>query len=125
MLLADADRARALGLRPRARILTQCLIGAEPYYHLDGPVQATERVLARYSKGTQAKKTATAEMPTTATKAAINASDPSGSDWWGAVIEDPLYGRQACHCGKISIQQCVHCRPCPTLWREAGLVTKG
>jgi acetyl-CoA C-acetyltransferase len=47
VLLADADRARALGLRPRARILAQCLVGAEPYYHLDGPVQATERVLAR------------------------------------------------------------------------------
>jgi len=47
VLLADADRARALGLRPRARIVAQCLIGAEPYYHLDGPVQATERVLAR------------------------------------------------------------------------------
>ena len=32
-------------------------------------LQATERVLARYSKGTRPKKTATAEMPTTATKA--------------------------------------------------------
>ena len=47
VLLADADRARQLGLRPRARILAQCLIGAEPYYHLDGPVQATDRVLER------------------------------------------------------------------------------
>jgi acetyl-CoA C-acetyltransferase len=47
VLLIDAGRARALGLRPRARIVTQCLIGAEPYYHLDGPVQATERVLGR------------------------------------------------------------------------------
>ena len=47
VLLADADRARSLGLRPRARILAQCLVGAEPYYHLDGPVQATERVLER------------------------------------------------------------------------------
>ncbi|WP_027661063.1 steroid 3-ketoacyl-CoA thiolase [Salinispora fenicalii] len=47
VLLMEADRARALGLRPRARIVAQCLIGAEPYYHLDGPVQATERVLAR------------------------------------------------------------------------------
>jgi acetyl-CoA C-acetyltransferase len=47
VLLADADRARQLGLRPRARILAQCLIGAEPFYHLDGPVQATERVLER------------------------------------------------------------------------------
>jgi acetyl-CoA C-acetyltransferase len=51
VLLADADRARQLGLRPRARILAQCLIGAEPYYHLDGPVQATERVLQRSGMG--------------------------------------------------------------------------
>jgi acetyl-CoA C-acetyltransferase len=46
VLLADADRARELGLRARARIVAQCLIGAEPYYHLDGPIAATERVLA-------------------------------------------------------------------------------
>ena len=46
VLLLDADRAGQLGLRPRARVLAQCLIGAEPYYHLDGPVAATERVLA-------------------------------------------------------------------------------
>jgi acetyl-CoA C-acetyltransferase len=46
VLLADAGRARELGLRARARILAQCLIGAEPYYHLDGPIAATERVLA-------------------------------------------------------------------------------
>jgi len=51
VLLADADRARQLGLRPRAQILAQCLIGAEPYYHLDGPVQATERVLERSGMG--------------------------------------------------------------------------
>jgi len=47
VLLMDAERARELGLRPRARIVAQCVVGAEPYYHLDGPVQATERVLAR------------------------------------------------------------------------------
>jgi acetyl-CoA C-acetyltransferase len=47
LLLLEAGRARDLGLRPRARIVAQCLIGAEPYYHLDGPVAATERVLAR------------------------------------------------------------------------------
>ncbi|GAA4527708.1 steroid 3-ketoacyl-CoA thiolase [Amycolatopsis samaneae] len=47
LLLMDADRARALGLRPRARIVAQALVGAEPYYHLDGPVRATERVLAK------------------------------------------------------------------------------
>ncbi|MGW5746149.1 steroid 3-ketoacyl-CoA thiolase [Amycolatopsis sp. NPDC003861] len=47
LLLLDADRAAALGLRPRARIVAQALVGAEPYYHLDGPIRATERVLAR------------------------------------------------------------------------------
>ncbi len=47
VMLMDADRARELGLRPRARIVTQCLVGAEPYYHLDGPVQATTRLLER------------------------------------------------------------------------------
>ncbi|HEV7977799.1 steroid 3-ketoacyl-CoA thiolase [Amycolatopsis sp.] len=47
VLLMDAGRARSLGLRPRARIVAQALVGAEPYYHLDGPVSATERVLAR------------------------------------------------------------------------------
>ena len=47
VLLVDEARARELGLRPRARIIAQCLIGDEPYYHLDGPVAATERVLRR------------------------------------------------------------------------------
>ena len=46
VLLVDADRARSLELRPRARIVAQCLIGAEPYFHLDGPIAATRRVLA-------------------------------------------------------------------------------
>jgi acetyl-CoA C-acetyltransferase len=47
VLLMSEDRARELGLRPRARIVSQCLIGDDPYYHLDGPVAATERVLRR------------------------------------------------------------------------------
>ncbi|MFL6144822.1 MAG: steroid 3-ketoacyl-CoA thiolase [Labedaea sp.] len=47
VLLLDAGKARALGLRPRARILAQCLVGADPYLHLDGPVQATDRLLGR------------------------------------------------------------------------------
>jgi acetyl-CoA C-acetyltransferase len=47
VLLMDEEKARSLGLTPRARIVAQCLVGAEPYYHLDGPVQATERLLAR------------------------------------------------------------------------------
>jgi acetyl-CoA C-acetyltransferase len=47
VLLVEKDRADRLGLRPRARIVAQCLVGAEPYYHLDGPIAATDRVLAR------------------------------------------------------------------------------
>ncbi|NIH88136.1 steroid 3-ketoacyl-CoA thiolase [Amycolatopsis granulosa] len=47
VLIMDSARAAALGLRPRARIRAQALVGAEPYYHLDGPVQATSRVLER------------------------------------------------------------------------------
>jgi acetyl-CoA C-acetyltransferase len=47
VLLLEERRARSLGRRPRARIVAQCLVGAEPYYHLDGPVAATERVLSR------------------------------------------------------------------------------
>ncbi len=47
VLLMDDSRARALGLAPRARIVAQCLVGAEPYYHLDGPIAATQRVLER------------------------------------------------------------------------------
>jgi acetyl-CoA C-acetyltransferase len=47
VLLMDEAKAKALGLQPRARIVTQCLVGAEPYYHLDGPVQATSRLLER------------------------------------------------------------------------------
>lgn len=47
VLLMDEDKARALGLAPRARIVTQCLVGADPYFHLDGPVDATSWLLDR------------------------------------------------------------------------------
>lgn len=43
----DAERAQSLGLRPRARIVAQALVGAEPRFHLDGPVQATTGVLQK------------------------------------------------------------------------------
>ncbi|SEM07310.1 steroid 3-ketoacyl-CoA thiolase [Rhodococcus maanshanensis] len=46
-VLMDETVARGLGLRPRARIVKQCLIGAEPHFLLDGPVQAVELLLAR------------------------------------------------------------------------------
>ncbi len=45
LLLVDEELATSLGLKPRARIVASCLVGADPYYHLDGPVQATEAVL--------------------------------------------------------------------------------
>ncbi len=45
ILLMDEDVAKGLGLKPRARIVAQRLVGADPYFHLDGPVQATEKVL--------------------------------------------------------------------------------
>ena len=47
LLIMDEDKARALGLKPRARIKTHCLVGSDPYYHLDGPVDATQRILDR------------------------------------------------------------------------------
>jgi acetyl-CoA C-acetyltransferase len=47
VLIMDEAKARSLGLTPRARITAQCLVGSDPYYHLDGPVQATERLLSR------------------------------------------------------------------------------
>ncbi|NAS24631.1 steroid 3-ketoacyl-CoA thiolase [Herbidospora sp. NEAU-GS84] len=46
LLMSETATARH-GLRPRARILAQALVGAEPYFHLDGPVDATTRVLDR------------------------------------------------------------------------------
>jgi acetyl-CoA C-acetyltransferase len=45
VLWMSEERARAEGLTPRARIVAQALVGSDPYYHLDGPVEATQRVL--------------------------------------------------------------------------------
>ena len=47
VLLMSREKAQALGLKPRARIVAQALVGDEPYYHLNGPVAATQRVLNR------------------------------------------------------------------------------
>ncbi|MCP2242090.1 steroid 3-ketoacyl-CoA thiolase [Lentzea aerocolonigenes] len=47
VMVVDEEFAKAHGLRPRARIVTQCLVGSDPYYHLDGPVDATARLLER------------------------------------------------------------------------------
>jgi acetyl-CoA C-acetyltransferase len=48
--MAEA-RARQLGLRPRARVLHQALVGADPYYLLDGPIAATRAILERAGMG--------------------------------------------------------------------------
>ncbi len=45
VLWMSEERAKADGLRPRARIVAQALVGSDPYYHLDGPIAATTKVL--------------------------------------------------------------------------------
>jgi acetyl-CoA C-acetyltransferase len=47
VLWMSEHRARADGLRPRARIVGQALVGSDPYFHLDGPIAATTRILER------------------------------------------------------------------------------
>ena len=47
ILWMSEERAKAEGLRPRARIVAQALVGSDPYYHLDGPIAATETVLKK------------------------------------------------------------------------------
>jgi acetyl-CoA C-acetyltransferase len=47
VLWMSADKAKAAGLRPRARIVAQTLVGSDPYYQLDGPIPATTNVLAK------------------------------------------------------------------------------
>ncbi|TDC97398.1 steroid 3-ketoacyl-CoA thiolase [Actinomadura sp. 7K507] len=45
VLLMSRERAAGLGLRPRARIVASGMVGSDPYYHLDGPIEATRHVL--------------------------------------------------------------------------------
>ncbi|HUY62975.1 MAG TPA: steroid 3-ketoacyl-CoA thiolase [Acidimicrobiales bacterium] len=47
VLWMSEDRARSSGHTPRARIVAQALVGSDPYYHLDGPIDATAKVLAK------------------------------------------------------------------------------
>ncbi len=47
VLWMDEDKAKALGLKPRARMVHQLVTGSDPYYLLDGPVTATEKMLDR------------------------------------------------------------------------------
>jgi acetyl-CoA acyltransferase len=47
VLLMSADRAKALGLTPRARIVDQTTVGVDPVIMLTGPIPATRKLLER------------------------------------------------------------------------------
>ncbi len=47
VILMTAARARELGLKPRARILDQCLVGVDPILMLTGPIDATRKLFDR------------------------------------------------------------------------------
>lgn len=47
VLMMSAERARALGLRARAKITHQTLVGVDPVLMLTGPIDATRRILDR------------------------------------------------------------------------------
>jgi acetyl-CoA acetyltransferase family protein len=47
VLLMSADKAKALGLKARARIVDQTTVGCDPVKMLEGPIPATSKILAR------------------------------------------------------------------------------
>jgi acetyl-CoA C-acetyltransferase len=47
VLWMSEERAKAEGLKPRARIVAQAVVGSDPYYLLDGPVDVTRRLLEK------------------------------------------------------------------------------
>jgi acetyl-CoA C-acetyltransferase len=47
VLIATAERAEQLGLRPRARIVDSVLVGSDPVHMLTGPIPATRALLER------------------------------------------------------------------------------
>jgi acetyl-CoA C-acetyltransferase len=47
VLWMSREKAESSGLRPRARIVAQALVGSDPYLHLDGPIAATATVLKK------------------------------------------------------------------------------
>jgi acetyl-CoA C-acetyltransferase len=47
VLMTTAEKAAALGLTPRARVVDTCLVGVDPVLMLTGPIDATQRLLAR------------------------------------------------------------------------------
>jgi acetyl-CoA C-acetyltransferase len=51
VLLMSAERASALGLTPKARIIHTCLVGVDPVLMLTGPIDATNLLLERSKLG--------------------------------------------------------------------------
>ncbi|MBV9933853.1 MAG: steroid 3-ketoacyl-CoA thiolase [Actinobacteria bacterium] len=47
VLMMSAEKAAALGLKPRAKIVHQCLVGTDPVLMLTGPIDATRKILDR------------------------------------------------------------------------------
>jgi acetyl-CoA C-acetyltransferase len=47
VLVMTADKAAALGLTPRAKVVDTCLVGVDPVLMLTGPIDATQRLLER------------------------------------------------------------------------------
>ncbi len=47
VLMMTEEKAAALGLKPRARIVDTCLVGVDPVLMLEGPIDATRKMLAR------------------------------------------------------------------------------
>jgi acetyl-CoA C-acetyltransferase len=47
LLMMTPDKAAELGLRARARVVDTCLVGVDPILMLTGPIDATQRLLAR------------------------------------------------------------------------------
>ena len=47
LLWMSKEKARELGLRPRARIVADVVVGTDPYYLLDGPIDATQEILRK------------------------------------------------------------------------------
>jgi acetyl-CoA C-acetyltransferase len=47
VLWMSPEKAKALGLRPRARILQSVVVGTDPYYLLDGPIDATHEIMKK------------------------------------------------------------------------------
>lgn len=47
VLLMTEEKAAALGLKPRARVVDTCLVGVDPVLMLTGPIDATQKLLDR------------------------------------------------------------------------------